>query len=115
MLFSEYAELLDFDLCFQDFEAELESLPGEYASPAGALLLALDGEEPVGCAALRKIDEETCEMKRLFVRPSYRGRGIGRSLAELVIDIARDLGYRTMKLDTVQDMTEANTLYRSLG
>ena len=114
-LFAEYARSLDFDLCFQDFDMELGSLPGDYAAPSGALILALEGEEAVGCVALRRIDESTCEMKRLYVRPTHRGKGIGRSMAERIIRIAQDLGYRSMKLDTVPGMIEANALYHSLG
>ncbi len=114
-LFSEYARSLDFDLCFQDFDRELDSLPGEYSPPSGALLLAVEGDEGLGCVALRRIDESTCEMKRLYVRPDFRKRGIGRSLAEKVISIAKELGYRSMKLDTVSAMVEANTLYHELG
>jgi len=114
-LFTEYAESLEFDLCFQDFDTELGSLPGDYAPPSGALLLALEGEQEMGCVALRRIDESTCEMKRLYVRPAHRGKGIGRSLAKRIIRIAKDMGYRSMKLDTVHEMTEANALYHSLG
>ena len=114
-LFLEYACSLDFDLRFQDFEGELASLPGDYAPPSGALLVAFEDGEVSGCVALRRIDASTCEMKRLYVHPAYRQRGIGRMLAERVIRIARELGYRSMKLDTVPGMTEANALYRSLG
>jgi putative acetyltransferase len=114
-LFTEYARSLDFDLCFQDFDRELDSLPGEYSPPSGALLLASRGGEELGCVALRRIDESTCEMKRLYVCPDCRGGGIGRSLAERVISIARDIGYRSMKLDTVPAMVEANALYHALG
>ena len=114
-LFLEYARSLDFDLCFQDFDRELDTLPGDYAPPAGALLIALEGEEVSGCVALRRVDASTCEMKRLYVRPGHRRKGVGRSLAERIIRIARDAGYRSMKLDTVPGMIEANALYRSLG
>ena len=114
-LFAEYARSLEFDLCFQDFEHELDSLPGEYSPPSGTLLLAVGRGGAYGCVALRRIDESTCEMKRLYVRPDFRHRGIGRSLAERVISIAREMGYRSMKLDTVSAMVEANKLYRELG
>jgi len=115
MLFMEYREFLGEHLEFQDFDRELESLPGEYSRPEGELLIALDGERVVGCVAVRRIDQDICEMKRLFVRPEYRGEGIGRKLAEKIIDSARDLGYGLMRLDTLDRLTEAMGLYRSLG
>jgi len=114
-LFTEYVESLGFQLDFQDYEKELDELPGEYTPPAGRLLLALEGHLAVGCIALRKLDQKTCEMKRMYVRPEYRGRGIGRRLAEILIDEARKIGYTTMKLDSIATMKAAITLYRSLG
>ncbi len=114
-LFLEYAASLGFDLSFQGFEKELASLPGEYAPPFGRLILAIQEDEPAGCVALRRIDAARCEMKRLYIRPAFRGSGLGRSLAEAVIDEARRLGYARMRLDTVPSMRRAIGLYRSFG
>jgi len=114
-LFEEYAASLDFDLCFQDFEDELAKLPGTYGPPEGCLFVAFQGDKSVGCIGLRKLEHDVCEMKRLFVKPDYRGQGIGKALAEAAICEARKLGYRSMRLDTMPSMKEAIALYESLG
>lgn len=114
-LFEEYARAVNAPECFEGFGRELQALPGEYAAPGGALLLALDAGQPVGCAALRRIDAATGEMKRLYLRPAFRGSGAGRALAQAVIDAARGAGYIRLVLDTLPHMGEAQALYRSLG
>jgi putative acetyltransferase len=111
-LFREYQTSLHIDLCFQSFEEELASLPGRYAPPQGTILLAGDGS---GVVALRALDPFTAEMKRLFVRPAHQGTGLGRALAEAVIDIARERGYSRLRLDTLPTMGPAIALYRRLG
>lgn len=110
-LFREYADTLSFALDFQDFERELAELPGAYAPPHGALLLV----RGAGCVGLRPLDEATCEMKRLYVRPAARGGGVGRLLAEAAVAEARRLGYARMRLDTVPGMEAAQALYAQLG
>jgi ribosomal protein S18 acetylase RimI-like enzyme len=115
-LFRDYVESLDFALDFQDFEREMDNLPGTYAPPEGTILLAEQNDDPVGVVAVQPLDENrVCEMKRLYVRPEHRNEGLGRALGEAILDAARSLGYTTMRLDTVASMTAARSLYRSLG
>jgi GNAT superfamily N-acetyltransferase len=114
-LMRAYADSLPFDLAFQGFDRELAELPGDYAPPRGALLVARIDGRVGGCVALRPFDGDVCEMKRLFVSPAARGRGIGRRLAEAIVDEARRLGYARMRLDTTPGMETAQTLYEQLG
>ena len=115
-LFLEYAQSLGFSLCFQNFDQELANLPGDYAPPEGCLLLAMQDGQPAGCVALHKLDDEYCEMKRLYVRPQSRGHGLGLALAERVIADARQIGYKYLRLDTVEPvMRAAVAMYRRLG
>lgn len=118
-IFREYAEGLGVDLCFQSFDQELASLPGDYAPPRGALLTAMVDGALAGCCALRPLDSSdypnAAEMKRLYVRPAFRGLGLGRQLAEATLDAARQAGYTSVLLDTLDDMEAARALYEDLG
>lgn len=114
-LFLEYAATLGVDLEFQGFEAELAGLPGRYERPEGRLLLAWVEERVAGCVALRRLSPEVAEMKRLYVRPAFRGSALGRALVEAVIAEAKSIGYRRIRLDTLPSMSSARGLYRSLG
>jgi len=118
-IFREYAASLKVDLCFQGFDHELATLPGEYAEPRGALLMATVDGAVAGCCALRPMDTvdypNACEIKRLYVRPAFRGLGLGRQLADAIMDAARIAGYDDVLLDTLDDMEAARTLYEDLG
>lgn len=114
-LIREYVGSMSLDLSFQGLEEELDSLPGKYAEPDGAVIVACEGDELCGCIALRRLDEGVCEMKRLFVRDSHKGMGIGRELARRIVEEAGIKGYKAMRLDTLSSMKAALALYRSLG
>ena len=114
-LFLAYSESLGISLCFQNFDQELAGLPGAYAPPAGCLLLAEFDGTAGGCVAIRPLEGQTCEMKRLFVAPEFRGTGAGRDLALAAMDTARSLGYTAIRLDTLPSMSKAIELYRSFG
>lgn len=115
-LFEEYAAGLGISLCFQNFDQELANLPGDYALPSGRLLIARVGEEVAGCIALRKQGEGVCEMKRLYLRPNFRGKGFGGKMVETILAEAKQIGYSRMRLDTLPGrMDKAISLYRSIG
>lgn len=114
-LIREYTNALGIDLGFQDFEQEMAGFPGAYAPPGGRLLLALDGSEAAGCVGIRGLEPDTCEMKRLYIRPAYRGHRLGRRLIEAALEQARAMGYSAMYLDTLPGMDAAIRLYESFG
>ena len=115
-LFAEYVEWLGINLCFQNYEKELAELPGDYAPPAGRLLIAYEDQEVAGCIALRSLGDGVCEMKRLYVRPAFRGERLGWKLVELILDEARKIGYERIRLDTLPGkMDRAIAMYRTLG
>ncbi|UCE68113.1 MAG: GNAT family N-acetyltransferase [Candidatus Zixiibacteriota bacterium] len=114
-MFMEYAYSLEFNLGFQDFEEEIADMHGYYGPPDGCILLAFCDDEPAGCVALRKLEKGICEMKRLYVKPESRGSGIGKTLSEKIIDEAKRIGYKKMRLDTLASMKEAISIYRNMG
>lgn len=114
-IFQEYAGSLDVDLCFQGFAEELQRLPGDYAPPGGRLYLAVAGERVAGCIALRPLGEGVGELKRMYVRPEFRGQGLARRMCRRLLAEARRAGYRAVRLDSLASMTRAVALYRSLG
>ncbi len=114
-IFREYVTSPSADLGFQNYEAEFAALPGSYAAPAACVLLAMQGDEAHGCAALRPVDATTVEMKRVYVRPAARGTGLGRQLVERLLDEARHMGYTRIALDVLPEFTRAQRLYHSLG
>ena len=115
ILFLEYSETLGFSLCFQGFDKELENLPGKYGTPRGCILLAWDELDCVGCVGLRPLSDTVSEMKRLYVKPAYRGNGLGKLLAEMILKFARESNYSKIMLDTLSSMESAQRLYRSIG
>ena len=115
-LFKEYEQSIGVSLCFQNFDQELANLPGDYAPPSGRLLLMRASDQIAGCIALRKVDDDTCEMKRLYLRPEFRGKGLGKPIVDRIVHEARAIGYSKMRLDTMPGrMDQAIKLYRSIG
>ncbi len=115
VLFQEYSESLGFDLSFQGFDEEMDRFPAQYSPPTGALFLALSETRSIGCVGVRFLEEGVCEMKRLYVRPNFRGSNVGRGLSEAAIQAGKTLGYERMRLDTLSSMAPANRLYKRLG
>ncbi|MFA5404220.1 MAG: GNAT family N-acetyltransferase [Ignavibacteria bacterium] len=113
-LFVEYANSLNFELCFQKFDEEISNLPEQYSEPTGCIILCYEDKKPIGCVGLRKFGEDICEMKRLYLRKEARGKGTGRMLAEKVIAKAKEFGYKKIQLDTIETMKEAIALYKSM-
>jgi len=114
-LFTEYAQSLGFPLDFQDFDRELENLPGDYATPEGCIYLCRIDDTIAGCTALRKIEENICELKRMYVKPKFRRKGMGKVMAQEIIRRAKKIGYKKMRLDTLKTMKTALNIYKSLG
>jgi len=114
-LFEEYWTELNVDVCFQGFSEELNTLPGKYAPPRGVLFVVFKEDHAVACGALRELDEQTCELKRIFIRPAHRGTGLGRKITVDLMQHGRENGYKLVRLDTLRCLTPARTLYKSLG
>lgn len=114
-LFLEYGHSLDFSLCFQGFEEELKGLPGNYSRPEGFIYVARNADQPIGCIALRKLEPDICELKRMYILPEYRGSGTGKKLLELAVEEAGNIGYKKIRLDTLKNMQAAVHLYKSFG
>ena len=114
-MFEEYVRSLNVDLSFQDLSNELENIQNQYGKPEGALLLVCDGDKFIGCSGVRKLDHETAELKRMYVKNEYRGHQIGKSLLEHSIELAKQLGYTKIRLDTLKNMSSAQKLYLSFG
>lgn len=115
ILFTEYSNSLNIDLCFQDFNNELKTLPGKYKKPSGSLILAFVDENLAGCVALKKLEDDVCELKRLYVRDKFRGLKIGKILLEEIVKEAKNIGYTYMRLDTLPSMKSAQGLYEKIG
>jgi ribosomal protein S18 acetylase RimI-like enzyme len=114
-LFLEYKDTLNVDLCFQKFHEEISDLPSQYSEPTGCIILSCEDVKPFGCVAVRKFENDICEMKRLYIPKQYRGKGIGRELAVRIISKAKEFGYKKMRLDTLETMQEAISLYKTMG